>query len=441
MNTTWRTAGLTTGALLCAVGLTACGATGPATSSSPKQSAVPAALNKPVTITYWERYCDEGITDAVKRFNEENRNKITVKHVCAGSDETALAAKIQSAAAGGGLPDIATASEQYAAQYNQAHLLQPLDPYLASHWGVSAKEKSDFFPGAIDRTKLKVYGNQTMSWPFASTANALYVNMDLLHKAGIKQPPTTWQEFQSDAQTIKRATGKPGWVTAPGDGADLLDAIWSSGTPWVDAAGTKAQLDAPTTVGVLRSWQSMFHNGSAVVSGNYKSSFTSGQAGMVFASTGYATTWSSDMKNADWQIAMFPHAQGQPPLTELFGSAHVVFHSTPQRQLAAWLFAKYMASAQNQALMCPGQGCIPATQSSIANPAINDAIKSAPQYGTAINDIAPHAHLLPQSTALASVRGEIAADVFTKVTSGKLTPQQGAKELQNKAQQAIDSAQ
>lgn len=420
----------------------ACGtSSSPATSASATSgAAVPASLAGPVTINYWERYCDPGVAGAVARFNRQYQGKITVKDVCVAGSETNLVAKIQAAAAGGGLPDVATASEQYATEYANSGLLVNLGPYLASkQWGVSSAERADFYPGAIGRTNLPVYGNKTLSWPFGDTANALYVNLKLLHAAGIASPPATWQEFAADVSAIKRKTGKPGWVVSANDGADLIDALRSSGVEWINAKGT-AQFDNPTLAGLLKAWQPLFKNGSAAVSSDYKSSFVGGNAGMVFASSGYATTWARQVQGFSWTPAMYPHGQGRPALTELYGSVDVAFRSTPRKELASWLFMKYVASAANQAQMCPAEGCMPATKSSLGMPAITAAIKAAPQYGTAINVIAPAAKLLPQNSALADVRSKIAGDVLTQLIAGQLTPGQAATELQQQAQQAIGSA-
>lgn len=416
-----------------------CSMVAPTAQESSGAAEIPAELTEPVTVTFWERYCDDGVKQAVDRFNEIHKGKITVKDVCVGGGESNLASKIQAAAAGGGLPDVATASEQYVAQYRKADLLVPLDPYIdSSEWGIEASEKDDFLPASLDRTSLPSYEGQTLTWPFGNTANALYVNMDLLQKAGISKAPTTWDEFTTAAAAVKAKTGMPGWAAAPGDGPDLLNAIWSSGVPWVSEDGSKAQLDSPETVSVLTRWQKMFAEGQAEVSNNYKSLFTSGNAGMVFASTGYTTTWAKDLGKTEWDIAMFPHADGQEPLTEMFGSVTEMFRSTPEKQLASWLFMKYLASAENQAAMCPVEGCLPATKSSTESDQITKAAQSVPQFGKAITEIAPHARLLPQNPALSEVRGKIAGDILDQVLAGTLTPEQASKQLQVKAQQAID---
>ncbi|MFJ5862180.1 extracellular solute-binding protein [Pseudarthrobacter sp. NPDC092439] len=416
-----------------------CSMVSPVAQESASAAAIPSELTEPVTVTFWERYCDDGVKQAVERFNEIHKGKITVDSVCVGGGESNLASKIQAAAAGGGLPDVATASEQYVTQYRKADLLVPLDPYIeSSKWGIGTPEKDDFLPASLARTSLPAYGGQTLTWPFGNTANALYVNMDLLNKAGVTKAPTTWDEFAAAASAIKTKTGMAGWAAGPGDGPDLLNAVWSSGVPWVSEDGTKAQLDSPETVSVLTQWKDLFAAGHAEVSSNYKSMFTSGNAGMVFASTGYTTTWAKDLGKTEWDIAMFPHGKGQEPLTEMFGSVTEMFRSTPEKQLASWLFMKYLASAENQAAMCPVEGCLPATKSSTDSGEIAKAAQAVPQFGAAITEIAPHARLLPQSPALSEVRGKIAGDILDQVLAGTLTPEQASRQLQAKAQQAID---
>lgn len=101
---------------------------------------------------------------------------------------------------------------------------------------------------------------------------------------------------------------------------------------------------------------------------------------------------------------------------------------------------KHLASAKNQSEMCPGQGCMPATPSSVDSDPIRAAVKEAPQYGSAITEVPEYAQLLPQAPGLADVRDRIAGDVVTKVLDGDITPEQGATELQKSAQAAVDEA-
>ncbi|GAB4098296.1 ABC transporter substrate-binding protein [Sinomonas halotolerans] len=422
-----------------AVTATSCAGLAPQSSDGGSPRAIPTATPEGVTISFWDRYCDDGVKKVVSDFNEAYKGKVEVEHVCVSGGESNLAAKIQAAAVGGGLPNVSALSEQNIVQYANDGLVVPLDPYLEDQaWGLKDEERKDLTESAIARTELPVYGGKTMSWPFGNTANALYVNTDLLKAAGIKEAPSTWDEFYAAAAKIKKATGKPGWAMAPSDGANLIDAVWSSGTPWIDGNG-KVLLGDAATADVLKGWKDLSASGSATVSESYRDLFLSGNAGMVFSSTGFVGKWTSTAKSA-WEVAPFPHAEGKEPLTEMFGSASVVFKSTPEEELASWLFAKYAASAQAQATMCPEQGCLPATASSLELPEIKALIAEAPQYRTALEEIAPTAQLLPQDAALAEVRGKVSGDVLTRVLNGSVTPEQGAQELGKRATAAVEAA-
>lgn len=419
--------------------LSACAALTGGSNDTP-ETTIPEELEGSVEIEFWDRYCDSSVTDAVKRFNELHQGEVVVQHVCAGDSEDELSAKVRAAAAGGGLPQVVVASEAYLAQYDAAQLVVPLDQYVNSEtWGVTGQHTSDFYTGAINRTRLPEFDGNTLSWPFGNTANALYFNRDLLDQAGIETVPETWDEFMAASQAIKERTGTPGWMMPPGDGADFIAALWTYGEPWISEDRRTVNFDNSTAVSILRDWKSQVDSGSAGI-GDHEAAFISGRAGMVLSSSGNATQWATEAKGFDWDVSVLPHGPNQEPLTELYGSVTVMFSSDPEQQLASWLFMKYLASAENQSQMCPGQGCMPATKSSIDSDAIRSAIAATPQYGSAINEIAQYAQLLPQGPGLVDIRERIAGDIVTQVLSGDLNPEEGATMLQAEAQEALDNA-
>jgi len=417
--------------------LCACGASQPSSSST----SIPSQLAGPVHIDYWERYCSDAMTSSINEFNREQAGKIVVTDVCQGVSQDQIAAKVMAAAAAGSLPQVVAAGDDYVTQYNAGHIVVPLEDYVNSaKWGVSASEMSDFYAGTIGRTKLPVSGNRRLSWTQGSTANALYYNKDPLAKAGIQQPPTTWDEFVSDTRAIKNATGKPGWVLPTGDGSDFIDLLWAYGYPWIRSDGKTANFDNASAVKILTDWQNLTNDGSALVTDSAKNAFTGGQAGMVFASSGYTLGAFSSISGFNWGLGGLPHASGKPPLTELYGSVNVMLKSDPQKQLASWVFMKWWASPANQAAYCAGGGgCFPATKSSATMAIVAQAKQQTPPYGTALDQIAPYAQLIPENAALNRVDGEISGNVITQVQLKQLTPGDAAKKLQSDATQAIQT--
>ena len=81
------------------------------------------------------------------------------------------------------------------AQFGAHQLAVPLSDYLpTSYW-------TQFAPGLVAGAsyKGKVYGS-----PLFEDQGFMYYRKDLLAKEGL-QPPTTWEQVQSDAETLKKA--------------------------------------------------------------------------------------------------------------------------------------------------------------------------------------------------------------------------------------------
>ncbi|MGL6018275.1 MAG: extracellular solute-binding protein [Gibbsiella quercinecans] len=65
---------------------------------------------------------------------------------------------------------------------------------------IPAAEKANIFPGAMNTV---VYQGKTLGMPWILDTKYLYYNKAMLSKAGISQPPQTWQQVLDDAKIIK----------------------------------------------------------------------------------------------------------------------------------------------------------------------------------------------------------------------------------------------
>jgi multiple sugar transport system substrate-binding protein len=72
-------------------------------------------------------------------------------------------------------------------------------------------DRSAIYPNVIDA--LTIDGH-LLAMPHYLGIRALLVHQDLLKAAGISEPPKTWDELISVAQTIKQKTGKFGFGIA-----------------------------------------------------------------------------------------------------------------------------------------------------------------------------------------------------------------------------------
>jgi ABC-type glycerol-3-phosphate transport system substrate-binding protein len=426
---------------LVALALVACGASSPETSST---SPIPAQLSGPVTIEYWYPYSStvgKAVTTAVNNFNQQQAGKIKVNAVFQGTFDQQLA-KIRAAAAGGGLPQVATVRESDITQFDKSGLVSQLDPYVKdAKQGLNSQQLSDIYPGVLGRTKLGVWNNRTLAWPMGNTAAAWFYNIDLMNRSGIQNPPATWDELVAAGKTIKATTGQPAWnFRADQAGPWFINALWTYGVPWLSADGTTTNFDNRAALEVLRMFRQMVDDGTIAVSSTADNDFMSGRGAMLLASSGNIVKFSQQITAFKWGVTILPHQASVKPITEMFGSVNTMFKGTADQQLAAWIFMKYMASSDTQSQFSADAGYFPSTKSSDKSTALQTAYAQIPQLKAAVQSIAPFMQLLPQSTALDQVRNRIATDDVTLVLLKKLSPEDGQKKLKLEADQAIKQA-
>jgi multiple sugar transport system substrate-binding protein len=203
--------------------------------------------DKQVDLTVWS--WDGTVAKAVPGFEAQNP-KIKVKVVNAGSsfDEyTALDNAIQ---AKSGVPDLAM-FEYFAVPYFAIPgKLADLQKYGVDNL------KNDYVPAAWNDVTVsgKVYALPSDYGP-----SAMFYNATTLKKAGVDQPPATWDQYYQDAKKVRALGGNYYIAQDTGDLFFLLSLIWQAGGRPFKVDGTKVHIDftdAGTTKAVAF-WQKM----------------------------------------------------------------------------------------------------------------------------------------------------------------------------------------
>jgi ABC-type glycerol-3-phosphate transport system substrate-binding protein len=310
----------------------------------------------------------------------------------------------------------------------------------SSH-GVAEAVISDLYPGVLARTKLSVWGGRTLDWPFGNTAAACYYNLDVMRRAHIDNPPVTWEEVLADASAIKSSTGLPTWLFRQDQaGPIFIDTLWTYGVPWLSQDGMSTNFDNPAAAQVLGMYRQMVDDGTMLVSGTAEDDFPNGRGAMLWASSGNLVKFSQNITGFNWGITLPPRKRDAAPVTEMFGSVNTMFKSTPDQQLASWIFMAEMASTDTQSRLGADAGYFPSTRSSTSTSALQAAFSQVPQFKVAVDQIAPYMQLLPQSAALDQIRNRIATDVVTQVLLKKISPEDAARQLKMQGDQALKQA-
>jgi len=101
----------------------------------------------------------------------------------------------------------------------------------------------------------------------------------------------------------------------------------------------------------------------------------------------------------DWKVISFPGANEDALV--IYGSSYVMLKSTPQEQLAAWLFVKWMLENKQDARMVEATHLYPIRASSVA--LLGDYEKNHPQWKQAIG-LLPQGEIQPQLASWRQVK-------------------------------------
>jgi multiple sugar transport system substrate-binding protein len=96
--------------------------------------------------------------------------------------------------AGGNGYDVVLFDAIWPAEFSRFDLLQDVSARIP------AAERGEDFPR---RDEYRGLQGKTLGMPWILDTKYLYYNKAMLDKAGIKQPPTTWQQVMDDAKIIK----------------------------------------------------------------------------------------------------------------------------------------------------------------------------------------------------------------------------------------------
>ncbi|WP_055505439.1 extracellular solute-binding protein [Nonomuraea pusilla] len=178
--------------------------------------------------TFWKGVVDE--------FQKQNPNiKVDVQVINWNDIDKQVATMVQN----GQVPDILQTGGY--AGFAKEQLLYKVDEVL------SPNVQQDMLQKFADNGKLDgvAYGI-----PFVSSARALFYNKDLFQKAGIAEPPKTWDELKAAADKLKKAgVSQPFGLPLGQEEAQAESLLWmlGNGGGYKDASG-KWAINSPQNV-------------------------------------------------------------------------------------------------------------------------------------------------------------------------------------------------
>jgi multiple sugar transport system substrate-binding protein len=124
---------------------------------------------------------------------------------------------------------------------------------------VSPQLEKEFIPAFARNGVVK---GQQYGIPFDASVRAFFYNKTAFAQAGIKSPPTTWQQLEADAETIKQKTSFiPYGMDMGPEESEAEFSLWAMGNGGGWVHGNKWAIDQPANVQALQFMNQMAKKG------------------------------------------------------------------------------------------------------------------------------------------------------------------------------------
>jgi len=398
-------------------------------------------------VVFWHvstKIHEEVLLKLIDEFNSTNEWGITVKPEYGGYYGD-LMQKNLAAIAAGTPPDLSIGYANQVAAYAEAGAIEPLDDYIASQkYGLSEADLEDIFPSFLETDRNPAFGNKMLSFPPSRSMEVMYYNIDWLKKLGYDKPPETWDEFKEMCiKATDPEAGTAGYALAV-SASTFCGWVWSRGGDILSADGKTAIFNGPEGVEALTFLKELVDGGYAYqIAERYgdQTDFANQKALFTFGSTAGLPYYAKAIKDEntgeprfEWSVAPFPHSTPDP-VVDIYGPSICVFKTTPEKQLASWLFIRWFTQRENNVKWAEVANYFPIRKSAVESEEMQAYMEKNPQYKKAFGFL-KWGRGEPSVAAYQTIRGLI-ADAITAVVTGQKTPQEALDYAVSEANAAL----
>ena len=315
-----------------------------------------------------------GMNDIVDRFNKENEWGITVIPHDQGLVLDPLAS-VESTFEEGKLPHIMVGDSSVIAEWYQSGLIIDLNPYLDDPVvGMLDKDRESFYSGVYREFNIDGFARPGM--PFSQSIQVIYYNRTWAEELGFASRPLTAEEIQEQSCSLTEINEPGGLVFSP-QAANILSFIYAyRGDPVISIAGDYHFTSRQITE-FARDWRDLSLDGCGQLISNYPNPmaieeeyerFNQREALMIMGSSlvqEHIQIESDQIGRTDeWRMLPFVGPDGTKSVASEVQSV-VIFDSTPETELASWLFLQYLTSPEVQAEWSQYSGYYPTRKDSL----------------------------------------------------------------------------
>jgi multiple sugar transport system substrate-binding protein len=266
--------------------------------------------------------------------------------------------KLTNAMAANTTPDVSLVGTTWMGEFADANKLDPTPSDI---------DPSGFFPGAWDTT---VVNGTSYGVPWYVETRVIYYRKDLAEKAGIMNPPASWDDLKAMAKgMVDKAGAKWGLnLQAGGTGSwqTLMPFVWQNGGGITDDSGQNFVLDQQANIDAYKYYQSYFTDKlspTALDPGALESGFIKGSIGAFVSGPWHIGILKDQGGDAFMnKVGIAPMPKEKAGTSFVGGGDLVVFKNT-QNRTAAWKFVQYLSQPDVQVKWYETVSDLPSVQS------------------------------------------------------------------------------
>ncbi len=332
------------------------------TEALPTEAPVVEAPLAGVMVQFWHVYSDapgEGLQALVDEFNATNTYGITVEALNQGNYND-VADKFNAGIQSGDLPDVVMAYTNTLTDWHSVDSILDLNTYINDpEYGLTADQMGDLYP------HLKVAGSTAdgawVAYPMTQSANVLVYNFTWGEELGFANPPATSAELKevvcaaaaANAEKGGDFAGTGGLVYYP-NATNWLHFLYAFGGTEINEAGDAYDFTSQAAIDATMYLMDLKNSGCLFQTESYPNPEQAQRKAIItMSSTAGAPYYAAAFEEAGnltdvwgWLPAFGPDGkQAVDAFQQMLG----VVPSTPEEELASWLFVKWLTSPEIQA--------------------------------------------------------------------------------------------
>jgi multiple sugar transport system substrate-binding protein len=376
----------------------------PTPSPLPRVDVDPALLHN-LNLQVWHAFAGPAydlFSRQVAQFNAENEWGILVNPTGYG-DYTGLFEAVNTALDSGQSPDLVAALPEQTLAWDGSGAVVDLNPYLSDPSWAMADASADL-PSVL--WAQDYVNGRRLGLPAQRSARFVLYNQTWGRELGFTSPPATADDFRQQACAANAAFRVDANSQNDGYGGWIVDTHWQTTYAWLlgfgggVTAGEAYAFRTDPNILALQFVKSLFDNHCAWLSTEPMPFDSFARRSALFISSDLAGLASereamTRLKNSDeWTVIPFPGSQAS--VVVAYGPSYSVLRTTPEKQLAAWLFARWLLSPESQSQWVEITGLFPLRNSVMGM--IQPYRQASPQWEAAVGYLSL-AQNVPQSAS------------------------------------------